>query len=276
MIGKLQRENFERAVKAGAKMAFGTDAGVYPHGDNAKQFFYMVKFGMTPAQAIRAATSNAADLIGRAKDVGTLEAGKFADVIAVTDDPLAECARAGKRGLCDERRRGSERPDHAQRLITLIGCGSLRDFRVILALAFRTPPVRGEDRVHLTDTDLKTLRISFLPETADQGTTKGGPSWQIVTFPFVRTLNNLNIRQKTCFAPSNSVSLLRLQSYRNIIRKQSCQNTPSLRMRNWFWPAVTVCQVGRDGHCLPHDRRNLARRCGCGQETGVERPSALA
>ncbi len=87
-IGKLQRENFERAVKGGAKMAFGTDAGVYPHGDNAKQFFYMVKFGMTPAQAIRAATSNAADLIGRAKDVGTLEAGKFADVIAVTDDPL--------------------------------------------------------------------------------------------------------------------------------------------------------------------------------------------
>ena len=87
-IGKQQRENFERAVKGGAKMAFGTDAGVYPHGDNAKQFFYMVKFGMTPAQAIRAATSSAADLIGRAKDVGTLEAGKFADVIAVTDDPL--------------------------------------------------------------------------------------------------------------------------------------------------------------------------------------------
>lgn len=88
MVGRLQRENFERAVKAGAKMAFGTDAGVYPHGDNAKQFFYMVKYGMTPAQAIRAATSSAADLIGRAKDVGTLEPGKFADVIAVTADPL--------------------------------------------------------------------------------------------------------------------------------------------------------------------------------------------
>jgi imidazolonepropionase-like amidohydrolase len=89
-IGRLQRENFERAVKGGAKMAFGTDAGVYPHGDNAKQFFYMVKYGLTPAQAIRAATSNAADLIGRAKDVGTLEAGKFADVIAVTGDPLQD------------------------------------------------------------------------------------------------------------------------------------------------------------------------------------------
>src|SRR5262245_39580165 len=90
MIGRLQRENFERAVKGGARMAFGTDAGVYPHGDNAKQFFYMVKFGLTPAQAIRTATSNAADLIGRAKDVGTIETGKFADVIAVTGNPLED------------------------------------------------------------------------------------------------------------------------------------------------------------------------------------------
>jgi imidazolonepropionase-like amidohydrolase len=90
IVGRQQRENFERAVKAGAKMAFGTDAGVYPHGDNAKQFFYMVKYGMTPAQAIRAATSNAADLIGRAKEVGTLEAGKYADLIAVSTDPLQD------------------------------------------------------------------------------------------------------------------------------------------------------------------------------------------
>ncbi|HSM88073.1 MAG TPA: amidohydrolase family protein [Candidatus Limnocylindrales bacterium] len=88
MVGRLQRENFERAVKAGVKMAFGTDAGVYPHGDNAKQFYYMVKYGMTPAQAIRAATSSAADLIGRTKDVGTVEPGKYADLIAVTADPL--------------------------------------------------------------------------------------------------------------------------------------------------------------------------------------------
>jgi imidazolonepropionase-like amidohydrolase len=88
MVGLRQRENFERAVKGGAKMAFGTDAGVYPHGDNAKQFYYMVKYGMTPAQAIRAATSNAADLIGRAKDVGTIESGKYADIIAVASDPL--------------------------------------------------------------------------------------------------------------------------------------------------------------------------------------------
>jgi imidazolonepropionase-like amidohydrolase len=90
MVGRLQRENFEKAVKAGAKMAFGTDAGVYPHGDNAKQFFYMVKYGMTPAQAIHAATSSAADLIARAKDVGTIEGGKYADIIAVSADPLQD------------------------------------------------------------------------------------------------------------------------------------------------------------------------------------------
>ena len=81
---------FRKAFQAGVKMAFGTDAGVYPHGDNAKQFFYMVKFGMTPSQAIRAATANAADLIGRSKDVGTIEAGKYADIIAVGADPMSD------------------------------------------------------------------------------------------------------------------------------------------------------------------------------------------
>ena len=90
MVGRSQRENFKKAVQAGAKMAFGTDAGVYPHGDNARQFFYMVKFGMTPSQAIRAATTNAADLIGRSKDVGSVEAGKYADIIAVSADPLQD------------------------------------------------------------------------------------------------------------------------------------------------------------------------------------------
>jgi imidazolonepropionase-like amidohydrolase len=69
-------------------MAFGTDAGVYPHGDNAKQFATMVLYGMTPAQAIRTATQNAADLLGRSRDVGTIEPGKYADIIAVEGDPL--------------------------------------------------------------------------------------------------------------------------------------------------------------------------------------------
>ncbi len=90
MVGRLQRENFAKAVKAGVKMAFGTDAGVYPHGDNARQFYFMVKYGMTPAQAIRTATANSADLIGRAKDVGTIEPGKYADIIGVDNDPLAD------------------------------------------------------------------------------------------------------------------------------------------------------------------------------------------
>jgi imidazolonepropionase-like amidohydrolase len=88
MVGRLQRENFAKAVAAGVKIAFGTDAGVYPHGDNARQFHYMVKFGMTPAGAIRAATQTAADLIDRKADVGTLEPGKYADLIAVTANPL--------------------------------------------------------------------------------------------------------------------------------------------------------------------------------------------
>ncbi|MEO8727236.1 MAG: amidohydrolase family protein [Acidobacteriaceae bacterium] len=87
-VGKLQRENFRKAFQAGVKMAFGTDAGVYPHGDNAKQFHYMVMYGMTPAQAIQAATVHAADLIGRSTDVGALAPGHYADLIAVTSDPL--------------------------------------------------------------------------------------------------------------------------------------------------------------------------------------------
>jgi imidazolonepropionase-like amidohydrolase len=88
-VGKRQRETFRRAHAAGVKMAFGTDAGVYPHGDNAKQFHTMVEYGMTPAEAIQAATISAADLIGRSGDVGILTAGHYADLIAVKDDPLA-------------------------------------------------------------------------------------------------------------------------------------------------------------------------------------------
>ena len=89
-LGRLQRENFRRAVQGGAKMAFGTDAGVYPHGDNARQFAKMVEWGMKPIDAIRAATVNAADLIGWSGTVGTLETGHYADVIAVSGDPLAD------------------------------------------------------------------------------------------------------------------------------------------------------------------------------------------
>jgi imidazolonepropionase-like amidohydrolase len=88
-LGQIQRESFRRAWKAGVKMAFGTDGGVYPHGDNARQFALMVKYGMTPMEAIQAATLHGADLMGWSDRVGTLEKGKLADVIAVAGDPLA-------------------------------------------------------------------------------------------------------------------------------------------------------------------------------------------
>jgi imidazolonepropionase-like amidohydrolase len=88
-IGDIQRENFRKAHKAGAKMVYGTDAGIYPHGQNARQFRWMVRYGMTPIEAIRTATVNAAEALGRT-DVGVAEAGRFADLVAVKGDPLAD------------------------------------------------------------------------------------------------------------------------------------------------------------------------------------------
>ncbi|OYQ32761.1 Xaa-Pro dipeptidase [Niveispirillum lacus] len=90
VVGKTQRESFSRAVKAGVKMVFGSDAGVYPHGDNGKQFARMVQFGMTPMQAIQAATVNAADALGASSDIGALAVGRYGDLIAVKGDPLAD------------------------------------------------------------------------------------------------------------------------------------------------------------------------------------------
>src|SRR4051812_23596262 len=89
-VGKTQRESFERAVKAGVKIAFGTDAGVYPHGYNARQFKWMVRFGLTPMQAIQAATVNAADLMGWSNKVGSISVGKLADIIAISGNPLED------------------------------------------------------------------------------------------------------------------------------------------------------------------------------------------
>lgn len=85
-----QRIGFRKAVKAGVRLSFGTDAGVYPHGQNARQFAYMVRYGMTPMQAIQSATTSAAALLGWSKDVGALSPGHFADMIAVAGDPLAD------------------------------------------------------------------------------------------------------------------------------------------------------------------------------------------
>jgi imidazolonepropionase-like amidohydrolase len=89
-IGKAQRENFRRAVKAGVKVAFGTDAGVYPHGLNARQFAFMVRYGLTPMQAIQSATTSAADLLGWSDRVGSITPGRYADLVAVEGDPLAD------------------------------------------------------------------------------------------------------------------------------------------------------------------------------------------
>lgn len=85
-----QRRGFAKAVKAGVKLAFGTDSGGYPHGMNAKQFAYQVRCGQTPIEAIRSATLVAAELLGWQDRVGALEAGRFADLIAVDRDPLED------------------------------------------------------------------------------------------------------------------------------------------------------------------------------------------
>lgn len=88
-LGDIQRENFRRAHQAGVQMVFGTDAGIFPHGDNAKQFAVMVRYGMTPTEAIQAATINAADALGRS-DLGVVETGRRADLIAVPGDPTQD------------------------------------------------------------------------------------------------------------------------------------------------------------------------------------------
>ncbi len=90
LVDKARLETFRKAVQAGVHVAFGTDAGVYPHGQNAREFKYLVERGMTPMQAIQAATTSAADLIGWKEKVGQLAPGFYADLIAVSGDPLAD------------------------------------------------------------------------------------------------------------------------------------------------------------------------------------------
>ena len=89
-LGELHRRNFTKALRAGVKMSFGTDAGVCPYGINARQFAFMVKYGMTPLQAIQSATVSGADLLGKSELLGSLQPGKYADIIAVQGDPLAD------------------------------------------------------------------------------------------------------------------------------------------------------------------------------------------
>lgn len=89
-VGPQIQSTFGRAWKAGVKIAFGTDAGVFPHGDNAREFIYMHEAGMPALEAVRSATLNAAELLGRSTELGELKAGYFADLIAVEGDPLQD------------------------------------------------------------------------------------------------------------------------------------------------------------------------------------------
>ncbi len=90
LVGPAMTATFQRAYAAGVKIALGTDQGVAPHGENAKEFVYMVAAGMKPMDAIKAGTIEGAKLLGVEKDLGTVEAGKFADLVAVPGDPLAD------------------------------------------------------------------------------------------------------------------------------------------------------------------------------------------
>jgi imidazolonepropionase-like amidohydrolase len=89
-LRKAQNVNWRRAIAAGVKLAFGTDAGVYPHGTNARQFGYLLELGLTPLQTIQMATTNAADLLGWTGKVGVIAPGSWADMIAVHGNPLAD------------------------------------------------------------------------------------------------------------------------------------------------------------------------------------------
>jgi imidazolonepropionase-like amidohydrolase len=89
-VGARQRESFRQSVRGGVRHVFGTDAGVYPHGTGGRQFRVMVEYGMTPIDAIRTATSNAAEALGRTADVGAIEVGRFGDLMAVSGDPLRD------------------------------------------------------------------------------------------------------------------------------------------------------------------------------------------
>jgi imidazolonepropionase-like amidohydrolase len=95
-IGPRIQNTFANAYKAGVKIAFGTDAGVYAHGNNWLEFKYMTEAGMPILEAIKTATVNAADLLGASSQLGSIEAGKFADIIAVDGDPRQSVDAMGK------------------------------------------------------------------------------------------------------------------------------------------------------------------------------------
>ena len=98
-IAQVQRDNFRKAVQAGVKMVYGTDAGVYPHDQVARQFAWMVRYGQTPMQAIQSATSVAAEALGRTGDVGAIAPGRYGDIVAVAGDPTSDVRLLEKVGF---------------------------------------------------------------------------------------------------------------------------------------------------------------------------------
>ena len=98
-VGPIIQQTAGRAYRAGVKIAFGTDAAVYPHGENAKEFAYMVDAGIPAAYALQAATTHAAELLGKSKDLGSIEAGKYADIVAVPGNPLDDITLMQKVGF---------------------------------------------------------------------------------------------------------------------------------------------------------------------------------
>lgn len=89
-IAQIQRDNFRKALQAGVRMVYGTDAGVYPHDQVGRQFAWMVRYGMTPMQAIQSATKNAAEALDRTADLGAIAPGRYGDIVAVAGDPTAD------------------------------------------------------------------------------------------------------------------------------------------------------------------------------------------
>ena len=96
VIGAQIKFTFAKAYKAGVKIAFGTDAGVFKHGQNWREFVYMIEAGMPAMEAIKAATINAAELLGMKDQLGSIEVGKLADIVAVDGDPLTDAKVFGK------------------------------------------------------------------------------------------------------------------------------------------------------------------------------------
>ncbi len=89
-LGEIQRQNFKKSLKAGVKQIFSSDAGIYPHGTNARQFAVMVRHGATPLQAIQSATVTAAEALGQPNDVGEVSPGHWGDLVGVSGDPLKD------------------------------------------------------------------------------------------------------------------------------------------------------------------------------------------